>query len=74
MKLPSTANIGYLNYLDSLSPEVTSSVELEISLCLSLGQVIINQYENVCACLRRGRDVYFGSVDQVSQDSSRVKS
>lgn len=49
-------------------------MELEISLCLSLGQVIINQYENVCARLWRGRDVYFGSLDQVSQDSSRVKS
>lgn len=50
IKLPSTSNIGYLNYLGSLSPEVTSSPEPEISLCLSLAQVIIDQYENVCAC------------------------
>jgi hypothetical protein len=36
IKLPNRTNIGYLNYLGSLSPEVTSSVKLEISVCLSL--------------------------------------
>lgn len=62
IKLPSTSNIGYLNYLDSFSPEVTSSLEPEISLCLSLAQVIIDQYENVYAC--RGRNVCIDSVEQ----------
>lgn len=46
IKLPSTTNIGYLNYLGSLSSEVTSLAELEISMYLSLAQVIANKYEN----------------------------
>lgn len=65
IKLPSTSNIGYLNYLGSLSPEVTSSLEPEISLCLSLAQVSIDQYENVCAW--RGWNVCIGSVEQTPQ-------
>lgn len=46
IKLPSMTNIGYLNYLGSLSSEVTSLVELEISMYLSLAQIIVNKYEN----------------------------
>lgn len=45
IKLPSKTNIGYLNYLVFPSPEVTSLVELEISMYLSLAQVTVNKYE-----------------------------
>lgn len=42
MKLPSLTNIGYLNCLGSLSPEVTSLVDLKISVCPWLKSKLIN--------------------------------
>lgn len=63
----STTNIGYLNYLGSLSSEVTSLAELEISMYLSLARVTANKYE----------DSYGGStsldyVDQKSKERWRI--
>ena len=63
IKLPSMTNIGYLNYLVFFSPEVTSLVELEISMYLSLAQVTVNQYE-----LLYGGSTSFDYVDQESKE------
>lgn len=63
IKLPSTTNIGYLNYLVFVSPEVTSLVELEISMYLSLDQVTVNKYEILC-----GGSTSFDYVDQESKE------
>lgn len=65
MKLPRATNIGYLNYLGSFSPEVTS--ELEISMYLSLAQVIDNKYEN-----SNGGSTSFYYVDQERKERWRI--
>lgn len=63
IKLPSTTNIGYLNYLVFFSPEVTSLVELEISMYLSLDQVTVNKYE-----ILYGGSTSFDYVEQESKE------
>lgn len=67
IKLPSVANIGYLNYLGFLSPEVTSLVEVEISMCSSLVQVRDNKYEN-----SNGGSTSFDYVNQESKEGWRI--
>lgn len=67
IKLPSTTNIGSLNYLGSLSSEVTSLAELEISMYLSLARVIASKYENPI-----GGSTSFDYVDQKSKEKWRV--
>lgn len=67
IKLPSTTNIGYLNYLGSLSSEVTSLAKLEISMYLSLAQVTANKYEN-----SYGGSTSVHDVDQKSKERWRI--